>query len=275
MKKEEKAQKNWQKRLHEIIFEADTFEGKLFDITILVLIVLSVFLIMLESIDSINAEYGTLLMTLEWVVTIAFTVEYILRIICLRRPIHYIFSFYGLVDILSILPTYLGYFMSSSHFLSAIRLLRLLRIFRIFKLNRFVRDSNTILISLRKSRHKIAVFLFFLMLVSIILGTLVYAIENPVNPDFSSIPESIYWAIVTLSTVGYGDIAPITIPGKMIASFIMIIGYSIIAVPTGIITAEVARNYKTKDVSTQNCPNCTRDGHDVDAQFCKFCGEKL
>lgn len=265
----------WQQKLHEIIFEADTPAGKLFDVVLLILIVISVFIVIAESVRSINKDYGYLLRPMEWVVTIAFTIEFILRILCVRRPLKYVFSFFGLVDLLSILPTYLGLFISSSHYLSVIRSLRLLRIFRVFKLNRFIRDSNTILISLRKSRHKIVVFLFFMLLTSIVLGSMIYAIENEINPAFSSIPESIYWAIVTLSTVGYGDIAPVTTAGKVIASVIMIIGYAIIAVPTGIITAELGRAKDNAQISTQVCPSCSREGHDPDAQYCKYCGEHL
>jgi len=265
----------WQNKLHEIIFEADTPAGKLFDIVLLVFIVLSIIIVIAESVKPIEKQYGDILRSLEWTVTVAFSLEYILRILCVRKPLKYIFSFFGIVDLLSILPTYLGLFISSTHYLSVIRSLRLLRIFRVFKLNRFVRDSNTILISLRKSRHKIVVFLFFVLLTSIILGSLIYAIEHEINPGFSSIPESMYWAIVTLSTVGYGDIAPVTLAGKVIASVIMIIGYSVIAVPTGIITAELGRSKDREQLSTQVCPSCSREGHDSDARYCKYCGQHL
>ncbi|MBL0913406.1 MAG: ion transporter [Bacteroidia bacterium] len=265
----------WKQKLHEVIFEADTPAGKLFDIILLVLILASMCIVMAESIHAVNLHYGPLLRTAEWVLTILFSLEYVLRLLCVKKPLKYVFSFFGVVDLLSILPTYLGLFIRSSHFLSVIRALRLLRIFRIFKLTRFVRDSNTILISLRKSRHKIVVFLFFIVLTSIILGSMIYAVENEVNPAFSSIPQSIYWAIVTLSTVGYGDIAPVTPFGKVIASVIMIIGYSIIAVPTGIITAEMGRSKKQGGLSTQACPSCSREGHDTDAKYCKYCGYHL
>lgn len=269
------ALKPWQLKLHNIIFEADTPAGKLFDLSLLVLIILSLVLVMAESIPSINVEYGPAIRTAEWVVTVAFTIEYVLRIMCVKHPLKYVFSFFGVVDFLSILPTYLGLFFVSSHYLTPIRSLRLLRVFRIFKLNRFVRESNTILISLRKSQRKIFIFLFFVLLINIILGSLIYAIENEVNPGFSSIPQSIYWAIVTLSTVGYGDVAPITVAGKMIASVIMLIGYSIIAVPTGLITADMIGNKKGGEISTQSCPSCTRQGHDVDAKYCKYCSHRL
>lgn len=239
------------------------------------MILLSVFLIILESIKEVRESYGLLLAILEWVVTIAFTAEYVLRILCLKRPWKYIFSFFGLIDLLSLIPSYLGIFIKHSHYLSVIRLFRLLRIFQIFKLTPFLRDSYTILISLRKSRHKIIVFLFFVFLTSVILGTLVYALENEVNPGFSNIPESVYWAIVTLSTVGYGDIAPVTVSGKIIASFIMIMGYSIIAVPTGIITAEMSTSKKDIKTNTQHCANCSKDNHDDGAKYCSNCGEPL
>lgn len=265
----------WKQKLHEVIFEADTPAGKLFDIILLLLILASMCIVMAESIHAVNLRYGPMLRTAEWVLTILFSIEYLLRLLCVKKPLKYVFSFFGVVDLLSILPTYLSLFIRSSHFLSVIRALRLLRIFRIFKLTRFVRDSNTILISLRKSRHKIVVFLFFIVLTSIILGSMIYAVENEINPAFSSIPQSIYWAIVTLSTVGYGDIAPVTAFGKVIASVIMIIGYSIIAVPTGIITAELGRARKPGELSTQACPSCSREGHDTDAKYCKYCGHSL
>lgn len=275
MKQEEKELKDWQKKLHQIIFEADTPNGKLFDIIVLGMILLSVFLIILESIQEVRESYGLLLIILEWVVTVAFTAEYVLRILCLKKPWKYIFSFFGLVDLLSLIPSYLGIFIKHSHYLSVIRLFRLLRIFQIFKLTPFLRDSYTILISLRKSRHKITVFLFFIFLTSVILGTLVYALENEVNPGFRNIPESVYWAIVTLSTVGYGDIAPITVAGKIVASIIMIMGYSIIAVPTGIITAEMSTSKKEIKTNTQHCANCSKDNHANGAKFCSDCGEPL
>lgn len=265
----------WQQRLHEVIFEADTPAGKIFDVTLLLLILLSLVLVMAESMASVNVRYGHTIRTLEWILTGAFTLEYVLRICCVKHPVKYIFSFFGLVDILSLLPTYLGLFFVNSHYLSAIRSLRLLRVFRVFKLSRFVRESNSLMISLRKSRRKIFLFLFFVLLINIILGSIIYAIENEVNPGFSSIPQSIYWAIVTLSTVGYGDIAPVTVAGKVVASVIMIIGYSIIAVPTGLITVEMGRTKKREELTTQACPSCSRQGHDIDAKYCKYCGHAL
>jgi len=274
-KSDEKELSPLQEKIHRIIFEADTPAGKLFDIVLLILIVMSIALIMAESMKGLNEQYGTIFRTFEWILTISFTIEYALRIYCVKKPFSYIFSYFGIIDILSILPSYLGLFFVSSHYLSVIRSLRLLRIFRIFKLNRFVKDSNTILIALKQSRRKILVFLFFLVMINVVMGTVVYALENEVNPGFSSIPQSIYWAIVTLSTVGYGDISPITTGGKIVASVIMITGYSIIAVPTGIVSVEFNRNAQAKKNSTQACKSCMNEDHDTDALYCKRCGDKL
>ncbi|MCG9910776.1 MAG: ion transporter [Flavobacteriales bacterium] len=271
----ERALSPLQEKIYRIIFEADTPAGKAFDVALLIFIVLSIILIMAESIQSLNQKYGELFRILEWVITIGFTVEYLLRIYCLKKPKQYIFSYFGIIDILSILPTYLGLVFASSHYLTVIRSLRLLRIFRIFKLNRFVKDSNTILIALRQSRRKILVFLFFILMINVVMGTIVFAFENETNPGFSSIPQSIYWAIVTLSTVGYGDISPITVGGKIIASIIMITGYSIIAVPTGIVSVEINKASKPENLEPRTCKSCLSEGHESDARYCNKCGEKL
>jgi voltage-gated potassium channel len=231
---------------------------------------------MLESVSSIREKFGYWLYVIEWIVTIVFTIEYILRIISVKRPLAYITSFYGLIDLLSILPSYIGLFLVQSHYLIVIRSLRLLRFFRVLKLTKYINESIILLIALRKSRRKILVFLYFVLLVTIILGSFMYVIESGSNSGFTSIPQSIYWAIVTLTTVGYGDIAPITPLGKFVAACIMILGYSIIAIPTGLVGVEFNNTLKNrKDISTQNCPNCLKEGHDIDAIYCKYCGHKL
>jgi voltage-gated potassium channel len=264
--------KHWRGKLHEIIFEADSFEGKLFDVVLLWAIVISVIAVMLESVSSINILYKEEFNILEWVFTFLFTLEYFARIIALKKPLKYITSFYGIVDLLSILPSYIGIFVSGTHSLMVIRSLRLLRVFRILKLSQFLNESNQLLNALRNSRNKILVFLFAVAMTTIILGTIMYLIEGQEN-GFTSIPRSIYWAIVTLTTVGYGDIAPQTVLGQAIASLIMIIGYGIIAVPTGIVSAEMVKNKVS--TNTQSCPNCGKENHDDDAVFCKYCGSKL
>jgi len=261
----------WKKRLHEVIFEADTTAGKVFDIALLIFIVLSVIIVLIDSVPVINRQYGTLLYYAEWFFTIVFTIEYVLRIISTKQPSKYIFSFYGIIDFLAIIPTYLSIIVAGSHFLLVIRILRLLRVFRVLKLARFVGASRTLTIALKKSRHKIIIFLEVVIALVVIMGSIMYLIEGPEN-GFTSIPKSIYWAIVTMTTVGYGDITPHTVPGQMLASIIMIIGYAIIAVPTGIITSEISRATNT---NTQVCRNCNADTHDDNALYCKYCGEKL
>lgn len=264
-----------QQKIHEIIFEADTKAGKLFDIILLVFIVVSVAITMLDSLTIHSKRINNWLYILEWVVTIGFTIEYALRIYCVNKPFKYIFSFFGIIDLLSLIPTYLSVVFAESHYLTVIRILRLLRIFRIFKLAPYIKESNLLLISLRNSRRKISIFFFFMILLTTILGSAMYVLEYGVNEKFSSIPESIYWAIVTITTVGYGDISPVTPMGKFLASFMMILGYAIIAVPTGIITANIAKEYKVENLTTQSCPHCLREGHDIDAKHCKYCGGRL
>lgn len=263
---------SWKYRLHEIIYEADTPSGKLFDIILLIAILASVLFVMLESVDEINIKYGYQLNIAEWVITVLFSIEYILRIISVKKPAKYIFSFYGVIDFLSTVPKYLSLFIVGSQNLAALRALRLLRVFRILKLARFVGASNKLVIALKQSRAKIAVFLFFIVIVCIILGTIMYMVEGAEN-GFTSIPRSIYWAIVTLTTVGYGDIAPGTFLGQVIASSIMILGYAIIAIPTGIVSSELMKN--KVETNTQSCPNCLKDKHQDKAVFCYHCGAKL
>jgi len=264
--------KPWQLKLHEIIFEADTFAGKLFDVSLLVAIILSILAVMLESVPSIQAAYGEELRLSEWILTVIFTAEYLLRIASIGRPFKYILSFYGLVDLLSILPTYIGFFFAGYHQLSIIRAFRLIRIFRVFKLGRYYGQGSEIVSALRASGPKIIVFLLTVMIISMILGTTMYLIESP-DDGFTSIPRSIYWAIVTLTTVGYGDISPVTPLGQALASFIMILGYAIIAVPTGIVTSQLVK--PDKPITTQVCPECSKEGHDNNAEFCKHCGAYL
>ncbi len=264
----------WKQRLHEIIYEADTKEGKFFDVILLIAIIASILLVMLESVESFDTKYHTYLDISEWVITFLFSVEYILRLISIKKPFKYIFSFYGIIDLLSTIPKYLSFILVGSHHLAAFRALRLLRVFRILKLTRYIGASNTLIVALRASRAKIAVFLFFVVIVCILLGTVMYMIEGEEN-GFTSIPRSVYWAIVTLTTVGFGDIAPQTPLGQFIASIIMILGYGIIAIPTGIVSSEISKNTNSIDSNTQSCPNCLKDTHKDNAAFCDHCGSIL
>ena len=259
-------------QLYEIIFEADTPAGKLFDVSLLIVILISVTLVMLESVPSIRSNYSQILHILEWIITGIFSIEYALRIIIVRRPFRYIFSFYGIIDFLSVIPTYIGLFIVGSHHLVVIRILRLLRIFRILKLTRYTQAGRTLAKALWASREKISVFIFFVIILVVVIGTIMYIIEGEEH-GFTSIPRSIYWAIVTLTTVGYGDISPETPFGQFMASIVMIMGYAIIAVPTGIVTAEIMN--PTKRENTQVCPNCLHEKHDDDAVYCKKCGSKI
>ncbi|TNF40424.1 MAG: ion transporter [Bacteroidetes bacterium] len=264
--------KSVKESLYEIIFEADTRTGKLFDVLLLFVIILSVILVLLESVSSIRSEFKNVLITLEWIITIIFTLEYLLRILVVKKPLRYIFSFYGIIDLLSVIPTYLSLIIAGSQSLIVIRILRLLRVFRILKLTRYSRAGRFIALALWDSRAKISVFLFFVMIIVIITGTLIYLIEGEAN-GFRNIPVSIYWAIVTLTTVGYGDISPQTPAGQFLASLLMIMGYAIIAVPTGIITARIIQ--PETHGNTQVCPNCMHDKHEDDAVFCKKCGARI
>lgn len=265
----------WQKKMHEVIFEADTPSGKLFDVILLWSILLSVVTVMLESVVELKAEYGSLFSMIEWTFTILFTLEYVLRIISISRPLRYVFSFYGIVDLLSIIPTFLGLFIVGSHSLTVIRSLRLLRVFRILKLGRYLKEANSLQAALKASRPKIIVFLFAVLMVTIILGTVMYFVESE-EAGFTSIPRSIYWTIVTLTTVGYGDIAPQSFIGQSIASIIMIIGYGIIAVPTGIVSAEMTQNSgRGLIVDNRSCGNCSEEKHAANAKFCHKCGNLL
>lgn len=264
---------NFRARLQEIIFEADTPAGKAFDVVLIACILLSVLVVMLDSVRPIKESWGSFIYGWEWFFTIIFAVEYGLRLYSIDRPVKYATSFYGVIDLLAILPTPLSLLFPGAQYLLVIRILRILRIFRVFKLARFITEMNVLFQALRASLRKIAVFLLVLFTMVIIFGSLMYVIEGEEH-GFTSIPKSIYWAIVTLTTVGYGDISPGTSLGQALAALVMISGYSIIAVPTGIFTVEFSRALKKK-VTTQVCPRCSAEGHDPDAVYCKWCGVRL
>ena len=264
---------NFRKKLHTIVYEADTPAGRFFDLSLMVLIIISVAAVILESVASIKIVYGHLLDVIEWIITIFFTLEYIARIIAVKKPLAYIFSFYGIIDFLSMIPKYIGIFFPGSGALLSIRSLRLLRIFRILKLTQFVGASNQLKIALMRSRERIAVFLFTVIILCVILGTLMYMIEGPEH-GFSSIPISIYWTIVTLTTVGFGDITPGTPLGQFLSMVIMVLGYGIIVVPTSLVTSELMRDRKV-NLNTQVCHICGADHHRDDADYCYKCGHPL
>jgi len=268
-----KSNREWREILFEIIFEADTPAGKWFDIVLIISILLSVITVMLDSVGSIRAKYGEFLYAAEWFFTILFTVEYVFRLLCVGKPIRYAVSFFGIVDLLAILPTYMSLLFFGSRYLLVVRVLRVLRIFRVLKLGHHTKEAIVLREALYASRRKIIVFLFVVLTLVVIIGSLMYVIEEE-EDGFTSIPRSVYWAVVTLTTVGYGDISPKSGTGQFLAAIVMILGYSIIAVPTGIVTVELSRAY-TEKTSSQACPNCSAEGHDRDAQYCKFCGTKL
>ncbi len=266
---------NWQEKLHEIIYEADTKAGKLFDVVLLWLIIASIALVMLESVRDYDENYHQLFNISEWIITILFTIEYILRIISVNKPKKYIFSFYGVIDLLSTAPKYLSLIFGGGHYLAAIRALRLLRVFRILKLARYVGATDNLSKALKASRYRIMVFISAVLVICIIIGTLMYLIEGD-ESGFTSIPRGVYWAIVTLTTVGYGDIAPQSAFGQFLASMVMILGYGIIAIPTGIVTSEFTKlSPKSISLNTQSCPNCSAENHKDGAEFCYNCGNKL
>lgn len=263
-------------RIHEIIFEADTPTGKFFDLALLVMIAASIVVVMLESVHSINVQYKQWFSILEWVFTIFFTIEYGLRVFCVYKPWKYVFSFYGMIDLLAILPAYLGLFIAGAQSFVIIRALRIMRVFRILKLGHFMSEGTVIVRALQASRAKITVFIVFVLLMVSIIGSIMYLVEGGPKSAFSSIPRSVYWAIVTLTTVGYGDISPVTPLGQFLASVVMIIGYAVIAVPTGIVSAElIQESQAASKITTQACRHCSKEGHDADADFCKYCGERL
>lgn len=263
----------WRARLHEVIFEADTPTGKTFDVVLIWLIISSVAVVMLESVRPIRATYGTHLRAAEWGFTLLFSIEYVLRLISVRRPMRYATSFFGVVDLVAVLPTYLSLFIPGGQALLSVRALRLLRVFRVLKLAHHVSEAAVLVRALRSARYKFTVFIATVLTLVIIMGSLLYLVEGAEH-GFTSIPRSVYWAIVTVTTVGYGDIAPQTNIGQVLAAAAMLLGYAIIAVPTGIMTVELGRAAR-HEVSTQACPRCSREGHDVDAVHCKFCGAKM
>ncbi|MCY1079600.1 ion transporter [Archangium lansingense] len=260
-------------RLHEIIFEAETPAGKAFDVALLWAILLSVLAVMLESVAPIRAQYGQVIRVAEWVFTVLFTVEYMLRLFSVSRPWLYARSFYGLVDLLAILPSYVSLMLPGAQSLLVVRILRLLRIFRVLKLVSFLGQAEVLLTALRASRQKITVFLLAVLSTVVIMGSVMYLVEGEAN-GFDSIPRGMYWAIVTMTTVGFGDITPKTVPGQFIASALMILGYGVIAVPTGIVSVELAAATR-QGINPEACPGCGAEGHDVDAVHCKFCGTRL
>jgi len=261
----------WRERVRIIIFEADTPAGKLFDVVLLALIVLSVLAVMLESVESIRAVWGRELRLAEWVFTALFTLEYGVRLVSVTRAWHYARSFFGVVDLLAVLPTYLSLLIPGAHSLLVIRALRLLRVFRVFKLAGYLGEANVLMDALRSSRRKVGVFLGTVLVLVLILGAAMYLVEGPTR-GFTSIPRAMYWAIVTMTTVGYGDIAPQTVLGQVLAAIAMIVGYSIIAVPTGIVSAELVHADR---ITTRVCPVCLSEGHPRNARFCKDCGAGL
>jgi voltage-gated potassium channel len=265
---------HWKVKMHEIIFEADTPMGKLFDVILLWAIVLSVVAVMLETVDAFSDKHRDAMIIAEWIFTILFSVEYILRLISVGKPIKYATSFMGVIDLLSILPTYISLFVAGPQYLLVIRTIRLLRVFRILKLGRYVSEAQVLIKALKSSFAKITVFIGAVIVLVLIMGTVMYIIEGPEH-GFTSIPTSVYWTIVTITTVGYGDIAPQTTLGQTIASIVMLLGYGIIAVPTGIVTSELTRSRDGNSVSRRACPECSKEGHDDKADYCKFCGALL
>jgi len=264
----------WRRRVHEIVFEADTAAGKLFDVFLITAIVISVTVVMLDSVTTIHDRYGQELLVLEWAFTILFTVEYVVRLISVQNARRYVTSFFGVVDLLAILPTYLSVLMPGSQSLLVIRTLRLFRVFRVFKLASYVKEGDFLMAALRASRAKITVFVSSILSIAVVVGSVLYLIEGEAS-GFTSIPRAMYWAIVTMTTVGYGDIAPATTLGQVAAAGLMILGYAIIAVPTGIVSVELAKLNPLSKVSTQACLVCSREGHDRDASYCKYCGSAL
>ena len=259
--------------VHQVIFEADTPAGRLFDIALIVFILLSVAVVLLDSIESVHIVHGDLLYRIEWVFTVVFTIEYLLRLWCIQNSVLYARSFYGIVDLLGILPTYLSLVITGAQYMLVIRVLRVLRVFRVLRLVRYVNEASVLTEALKASRRKITMFLFTVLTMVVVFGSLMYLVEGPAN-GFTSIPKSIYWAVVTLTTVGYGDISPATPLGRFVASIVMIMGYAIIAVPTGIVTMELSEASR-RSANTRSCSHCSAEGHQREATYCWRCGSHL
>ena len=260
-------------RLYEIIFGTDTPAGQRYDVVLIVAILLSVTIVTLDSIEQYHDRYGTLFLFLEWVFTILFTIEYVVRLYCHPKPLRFARSFFGIVDFVSFMPTYITAFVPGANVLAIVRILRVLRIFRVLRLLEFLGEANLLIRSLIKSRTKILVFMFTVFVTIVVFGSLMYVVEGP-EYGFDSIPRSVYWAIVTVTTVGYGDLTPHTTMGQFIAALAMLTGFAIIAVPTGIVGAEMYKEM-TEDRLKVYCHNCNMDGHEHDASYCKYCGEQL
>lgn len=265
----------FRERIWRIIFLSDTRAGQVFDVILLVLIGCSVAVVMLESVSSLRDSYGFYFLVLEWFFTLVFSVEYVVRLWSVRKKRRYVLSFFGIVDLLAILPSYVAILLTGTQYLMVIRILRLLRMFRVLKMAQHFGQANVLMNALRNSGPKISVFLFFILTLVSIEGTLMYIVEGSTNPGFDSIPQSIYWAIVTVTTVGYGDVAPLTVIGKILSSLVMLSGFSIIAVPAGIVTAEIGRQHRKLRMDNRECAQCGWEGHDPAANFCKHCGCKM
>lgn len=268
--------RNWRRRLYVIIFEADTFGGKLFDVALLIAILLSVLAVSLESVEAIDQRYHSWLVGIEWVFTILFTLEYVLRLLSVRRPRRYALSFFGIIDLLAILPGYVSLLFPGSHSLIVIRMFRLLRVFRIFKLARFLSEAASLRKAVWDARAKVVVFLATVLIVVTIMATTMYLVEGRVeNSRFTSIPQSMYWAVVTMTTVGYGDVVPQTVAGKLLSTILIMLGYSLIVVPTGFVSASLITTAQRPGPSARTCSSCLKEGHDNDAEYCKYCGGHL
>lgn len=265
----------WRLRLYTIIFEADTVAGRRFDQTLIGLILLSVTVVVLDSVATLQVHAGGLFDAMEWLFTLIFTVEYVLRLLCVRRPLTYALSFYGIIDLVSVLPTYMALLVPEAHFFIDVRILRLMRVFRIFKLTGYVSEYNALGRALVASRRKIMVFVSFVLMVVLIMGTVMYVVEGPAN-GYTSIPTAMYWAVTTMTTVGFGDITPKTDLGRLISSLMMILGWGVLAVPTGIVTTELAMQRPTFGrPTTRTCQRCLTEGHPPEANYCLRCGAEL